>query len=551
MRYRETVNVDAAGVSRVADIVREQLAAFGVKKAEMVIKAALAAEESAGSLAAHAPEGAKLHVLVRSFFGNMTIELTCAGERYEPSAGVGEEALSDDGFGNVGQAMIRDILLKAVAEDMKYQHLRGTNRISISICKSPRRFLYSTLGALVLAILTGFILSWIGAGDFNSLADEYFFTPVKTMYMNALKMAVAPVVFFSIVSCISRFTDLSELGRIGGRVMLMFLLTMVLAVAVGIGSYFLFRPGGSLPSETVADAASITSQKMDISFKDMIVGIIPSDFIEPFLSSNMLQLIFLAILCGIAAGKIGQYSEGVKRGFEAVNELFLKITTMIIRCMPLAVFCAICSLVLETGITTVTSVLSIFGTFIFGLFCMMVMYCVLLWVMGKTNPLAFLKEYSPTMLQIFSMASSSASIPINMGACERLGISKKVYSLSIPLGATVNMDGTCVYLSVFALAIARMYGVEITGANLIGMIITIIVLSVGAPGIPGSGLICLSVLLTQINVPAEAVGLVMGIDALVGMFRCASNCTGDVVASMIVDRTEKKRSQRMKVQKTG
>ena len=143
------------------------------------------------------------------------------------------------------------------------------------------------------------------------------------------------------------------------------------------------------------------------------------------------------------------------------------------------------------------------------------------------------------MLQVFSVASSNASIPINMDACDKkLGIKKKVFSLSIPLGATLNMDGTCIYLAVFALCLARIYGVDITEGGMISLVISIIVLSVGAPGIPGSGLICLSVLLTQINVPVEAIGLIMGIDSLCGMFRTMSNCLGDVAVSTIVAKTE-------------
>ena len=143
------------------------------------------------------------------------------------------------------------------------------------------------------------------------------------------------------------------------------------------------------------------------------------------------------------------------------------------------------------------------------------------------------------MVQVFSMASSNASISVNMEACEKkLGISRRVFSLSIPLGATLNMDGTCIHLAVFALALAKVYGVPIGGGMLLSMIVSIIVLSMGAPGIPGSGLICLSVLLTQMNIPVEAISLVMGIDSLIGMFRCMSNCLGDVAVTSIVAKSQ-------------
>ncbi len=207
--------------------------------------------------------------------------------------------------------------------------------------------------------------------------------------------------------------------------------------------------------------------------------------------------------------------------------------------MPLAVFCSIMSMMLTMGIKTIVSVLGMFGTFLLGLLSMMVVYCLLMLLIGRLNPLPFVRKYAPSMLQVFSLASSNASIPVNMDACEKkIGISRRIFSLSIPLGATLNMDGTCVHLAVFALALAKTYGVEITGSAMLSMIISIIVLSMGAPGIPGAGLICLSVLLTQMNVPVEAIGLVMGIDSLCGMFRCMSNCLGDVAVSTIVAKSE-------------
>ena len=253
----------------------------------------------------------------------------------------------------------------------------------------------------------------------------------------------------------------------------------------------------------------------------------------------MLQLIFLAVISGIAAGRIGRYSDMVKSLFETFNELFLKITMFIIKFMPIAVFCSICSMILSMGVETILSVLSMLGTFLVGLLCMIMIYCTILGIAGRVNPLYFLRSYAPTMLQVFSMGSSNAAIPVNMQACDKMGVAKKIYCLSLPLGATLNMDGSCVYMAVFTLALAKTYGVQITGSAITAMIISIIVLSMGAPGIPGPGLICLSMLLTQVGVPVEAVGLVMGIDAFIGMFRTMSNCTGDVAVSILVARLEK------------
>ncbi len=526
------------GIATILTFVREHLGDYGVKDKEYE-KMILAVEEAAGNLIRHTDEGEEIRVSISSVWGRATIELSAKGEKYNLSEQVLDPSVLKDEVGEAAQDMIRGILMRSMSDVIRYRHIHGTNRIRVMEHASRQAFLIRTLGSMVLAILIGLLLSSLGFKEFNSVLDTYVLVPAKTMYMSALKMVVAPVVFFSIVSCIVKFTDISELGRVGGRVLMLYLFTTMIAVTVGIGVFYLFQPGSQLPTEAaIQSAKEITSQTMNVSIKDMIVGIVPSDFAQPFVESNMLQLIFLAVICGIATGMIGRYSQMVKDIFEAFNDLFLKITMLVIRFMPVAIFSSICSMMINTGIRSVASLVGSFGTFLFGLLCMMVIYCIIMMLLGRMNPLPFLKKYPSTMIQVFSTASSNASIPLNMEACERLGIAKKIYSLSVPLGATVNMDGACVYMAVFSLALAKTYGVDLTGASMTALILSIIILSVGAPGIPGSGLICLSVLLSQIGVPTEAVGLIMGIDSLVGMFRCMSNCTGDVAMSVVVAKME-------------
>lgn len=539
MKYEKHIlSNDNSAITEITNIVSGSVNAFKLNPKEKN-DTILAVEEVAGSLLAHTNAGAKITLSIFSFNGKIFIELSSVGEKYIPTEITKSNSLLDDELGDGAQDMIRNILLKSMTDRVKYRHVNNKNRFSITSSKSKNSFLFQTLGALFLGIIIGLILSHVGNSNFNSSLDNYLLVPLKTMYLNGLKMVVAPVVFFSIVSCIVNFSDISELGRVGARVLSLYLFTTFIAVGVGIGLFFIFSPGSALPSEAaILSAQDITSKTMDVSIKDTIVNIVPSDFVQPFLESNMLQLIFLAVICGIAAGMIGRYSYMVKAIFQAFNDLFLKITTIIIHFLPIAVFCSICSMMMNMGISALKSVLGMFGTFILGLICMMIVYCLIMAIVGHMNPIPFIKKYPSTMIQVFSMASSNASIPLNMKACESLGISKKIYSLSIPLGATVNMDGSCVYMAIFALALAKTYGIPITGASITGLVLSIVVLSIGAPGIPGSGLICLSVLLTQIGVPTEAVGLIMGIDSLVGMFRCMSNCTGDVAMSVVVARKE-------------
>ena len=544
MRVKRKFEADSKNISELTEFVRENLEKYGIKKKDR-IKVMLAVEEAAGSLLKHniVPEGSSsgdIYVTVKAKLGNVNIELSAKGEEYSLADNMSSAALDSDGdqVDDI-QESIRNIIL-SMTDNIKYRNKNGINYIRMTVIRSKQAFLYQTLGAMGAAVILGLIFSSAFPAELNSTLNSMIFAPVKTVYMNALKMIVAPVVFFSIISCIVQFSDLSALGRIGGKIIGMYLFTTGLAICVGISVFNLIKPGdASLAASLVADASKITSETINVSIKDTLVGIVPSDIINPFLKSDMLQLIFMAVLCGVATGLIGKYSSMLIELFSACNDLFLKVTTMIIKVMPIAVFCSIMSMMLTMGIKTIFSVLGMFGTFLLGLFIMMVVYCLLMVTIGRLNPLPFIRKYAPFMLQVFSLASSNASIPVNMEACEKkIGISKRIYSLSIPLGATLNMDGTCVHLAVFALALAKTYGVEINGAAMLSMVISIVVLSMGAPGIPGSGLICLSVLLTQMNVPVEGIGLVMGIDSLCGMFRTMSNCLGDVAVSTIVAKSE-------------
>ena len=550
MRVRKAFPADSGHVGEMVRFVSERLERCELKKKDRIM-AELTVEEAVASLIAHSGKSGcadpnaseKLYIALSGSRSSLTAELSMKGEEYALADEISSASIStDDDTGTETQAAIRNIILSSVAGGLKYRHRKGVNYIRMSLVKPRRAFLCWTIGALLLGAVLGLLCSSFAPETVNTALNTYFLIPVKTMYMNALKLIVAPVVFFSIISCLVGFSDLSSLGRIGGKIIGLYLLTTVLAVGVGIGAFYLLKPGRALlAADLMQDASSITTQTIDVSVKDMIVNVIPANIVDPFQKSNMMQLIFLAVLLGIGAGLIGKYSQVLKDLFQALNDLFLKVTGLVIRVMPIAVFCSVMSLILSTGIGSVLSLLEMLGTFVFGLLIMMVVYSLMILIIGRLNPLPFVRKYAPYMLQVFSMSSSNAAIPLNMEACKKaLGIHENVYSLSVPLGATVNMDGTCIYLAVFALTLARAYGVQISGASMISLILTILVLSIGAPGIPGAGLICLSVLLAQINVPIESVGLVMGIDALCAMFRAMSNSYGDIAASVIVAKSEKK-----------
>lgn len=527
------------GVGEALQIIENKLKQYKLNPKD-ITKSVLTSEEVMRVLLDHAENAEHMHLSVRRILDEVFIEISVQGKEFlfEKELDLGTDIDVDD-MGIDTERAIRGLILKSFVDDLKYRCRSGMNTVRISVIKSKRAMLYKTVGAMILAVLLGFLVKAVAPESVYLLINDNILVPVKTMYMNALKMVVAPVVFFSIVSCVGQFSDLSEMGKIGARTIGLYSMTTVIATLLGTGVFYLFSPGrfGSFVVE--AAESSVKAQDVSISFKEMVVNIIPDNFFRPFLEAEMMQLIFLAVLCGIAVGMIGQYSRILCDLFTAFNELFLKITSLIIRFMPIAVFCSFLSMIFKMGTDALLSILGILGTFVVAIVLMMFVYCLLIFAFARINPIHFCRKYVPTMVQVFSMASSNASLPLNIEACKKIGVSQKVYSLSLPLGATINMDGTCIYLSVFAFALAKLCGVTIPPAALVSVLISIVVLSVGAPGIPGSGLVCLSVLLTQLNVPIEAVTLVMGIDSLMGMMRCMSNCLGDVAISVIVAKQEK------------
>ena len=525
-------------IENALQFVRDCLAQFTPKRNTTKITTVLG--EIIGSMVEHGCDNGILRVSVQKAFGRTWVEINAPGHEYplldsiesgnpDPETEIGREALED----------LKLAMLRSFAGDIKYRHRDGYNYIRMILYRYRRAFLYKTLFALFAGIILAVLLSAFAPESFNQALNEYVLSPVKTIYLNVLRMIVAPVVFFSIVTCVGGFSSLRELGKIGGKTILWYAMTTMIAVGVGIGVFYLLQPGRV--SMTVDPATTETlAATAEISLKDLLIDMFPSNMLSPFLNDNMPQLIFLALICGIAAGLIGQYSIVLKSLFDAFNELFMKIAGIIIRFMPIAIFFSIASTILMTGARTMLSVLGMFGTFVFGLAVMGIVYIILLIAVGRLNPVTFFRKYAPTMVQVFSMSSSNAAIPINMEVAQKkLGVSSKVSSLTIPLGSTINMHGTCIVLAVFSLALAKMYGMPVSSGSLITLAATIVILSMGAPGIPGGVVICLSVLLEQLRVPSEGISLVMGIGPLIGMFLCMSNCLGDMVVTTLVAKSSK------------
>ena len=437
--------------------------------------------------------------------------------------------------------MIHNLVSKWFGEYFSFRYVRGMNKITIKVKASRLRNLIFTLLALIGGVAAGLLIHEVLPEQVGKGIISYAFSPVYTMFMNALKMIVAPLVFCSVASSIADFGDLKALGKIAGKIILFYMFTSVVAIGVGYVTYQIFPIGTPALASAVTDAASATiaaGSNMDISIKDTIINIIPNNIITPFQTSNMLQLIFMAVVLGLAASALTKTFPFIRTVLVVANSICAKITTALVGFIPLVVFCSMAKMMISIDLSQLVNVVVWVPVLYFGDILMLGVYVILLMVMGKLNPLSFIRKYYPVMITAFSFASSNATLPTSLKQAEEMGISRRVYSFSLPLGATINMDGTCVALMVSTLFMAKIFGVAITGSILLSLFFSIFVLSIGAPGVPGAALICLSLLVQQIGVPAESISLVMGLYPLAGMMLCTVNVTGDAVGTAIVARHE-------------
>ncbi len=535
---KQTFSVkDADCITKCMKFIESGLSEAAVKK-RLAITVRLLSEESLTALIDSAPQDADILIRIWKFLGDTTINISAPGTEldiFDRDIESLDEAADEDPI-----EAYRALILKAYGENLKYVNKKGVNRVRIMAGQAEQSSVKLTFAALALGVLFGLVMKMMLSPAACDVICNFVLSPVSTMFMNALKIVIAPVVFFSIVTCISGFGNLSELGRIGARVMIMYFITTVLAVIMSFCVTTLISPGKFGAGLAMAGAQSVDiNTDVDTSLLNTIINVIPSNFVEPFLQADTLQLIFLAVMIGVAVGKIGEYTPVLKEFFEACNSLFLTLTAMIARFIPLAVFCSVSLMVVNLGGSSFLSLLGYVGADIIEIFLMLVIYALIILIVGRLKPSVFFIKNREGMITSFTLSSSSAALPVNLRTCtDKMGISPKVCNFSLPLGATINMDGTCIGLVLSGLFLAKMYGVTVTPSMLAPLAITIILLSLGCPGVPGAGLVCIGIVLAQIGVPISAIGLIIAVNPITDMFCTMSNTTGDVATALITAKKE-------------
>lgn len=495
-------------------------------------KAALMAEESLLSLIKHSEfvDGSAIFVNFRQIFGNVSITLTVPGQEFNFAENLNIDVpFSDEGMPEVQEAL-QNMLIRSFEDRLKYSHKKGFNTITINAVISSRASFYWLMTALVSAIAASVLLKAFTPENFYLSLNTTILVPAKVMFMNAVKTVVTALIFCSIVTCLAQFKSFSEIGRVGAKITALFVFRMFLVAALGAVIFLVFQPGGGVNlAEASGTAVNIASYHQG----NFIMDIVPSNLLRPFLEMNMMQLIFLSFLFGIGFSLAGESAKLLLDVLEASNRLFMAIVKFIMKFMPLAAFCSLLSALLTTDMRLILSLAGFLAADVFGLICISVLSCFQVAVFAKLNPLVMLRKYYPTAL-IAAASSTSASIPNNMQACGELGVHKRIYSFSIPLGATISLDAASMYTVLSSLTLAKIYGVNFGMSEILGVITSSAIIAISIPGITGAALVCISVVMSQLGVPAEALGLIMGVDALQNFLTPPTNSMSAIASTITV-----------------
>ncbi|KZY44289.1 MULTISPECIES: dicarboxylate/amino acid:cation symporter [Pseudoalteromonas] len=402
---------------------------------------------------------------------------------------------------------------------------------------------------MVLGVIVGFIFQAILAGEDDFLIPLGLFSlPIKAFFVDgifhvggqifiaSLKMLVVPLVFVSLVCGTCSLSDPKKLGRLGGKSILLYLVTTAIAITVAITLALLVNPGEgiNLPSDATYSA------KEAPTLAQVIIGMFPTNPIDAMANGNMLQVIVFALLFGVAMALSGKAGKRVATVFEDLNTVILKLVTLLMNIAPYGVFFLMAKLFTTIDFKLITSLALYFGVVVFALLIHgFINYSILLKVLTGLNPVTFLKKMKNACLFAFSTSSSSATMPITLEtASKKLGAHNSVASFTVPLGATINMDGTAIMQGVATVFIAQVFSVDLTISDYLMVILTATLASVGTAGVPGVGLIMLAMVLNQVGLPVEGIAIIIGVDRLLDMTRTAVNVTGDCMVTCVVAKSE-------------
>lgn len=396
---------------------------------------------------------------------------------------------------------------------------------------------------LAVGVAAGLVLMGVPGGE--AIANGYI-KPWGTIFLNLLKFIVVPIVLFSIASGVISMQDVGKVGSIGIKTIVYYMCTTALAVilALILGS---IAKGAHLFTALETSGLEYTPPEGQ-SLMDTIVNIFPSNAVAPLVNATMLQVIVISLLLGFGILLAEEKGLVAAQVVDSLNEVFMRIMDLIIKLSPIGVACLICPVVVANGADilghlTMVLLMAYIGYLLHAL----VVYSATVGGLAGISPIQFFRGMAPAMMMAFSSASSVGALPLNLECAERLGARREVASFVLPLGATINMDGTAIYQGICAVFIATAYGVDLSLGQMATIVLTATLASIGTAGVPGAGMVMLAMVLESVGLPVEGIALVAGVDRIFDMGRTTVNITGDAACAIIVSKLEDKKAARTKL----
>lgn len=518
-----------SSLDAVSSELRDFLKARNADEKETT-NALLLLEEISVRFFEHAPD-LPVHVRVRSRFGTVRIFLSQEADEFDPIAEIRDWSTESEDY-------FRTLIFRANGEKLDYARQNGKNVVIIKARKPKFHMVLLAFLMFIAGTLLGLLIVHTTSPEMAAGIDFQVFDTIRTMFFNALGMLIVPMIFFSIVTTIAGLSSLSDTGRLGGKAVRTYLFTTVMAILVGFGGAFLLLPR-HLPDAVMNLSGGVAVGKAaDIHIRESIISLIPKDLIAPVQNANILQVMLLAVFVGIALGALKEKVHVLNRLVEDLTKLFQELVNIVASFMPLVTLVATASLMITVGLP----VLPLLGRLVLAEFIaiavMWGLYSLQLLVHGL-SPIPFWKALPGYFKKSGLPNFSGAYLPHSMELCTRkFGVSPRVTSFTTSLGATINMDGACVHFVLCSVLFARLYGVPLTGSMIATIAVAVFILSMGDSAVQNSSLITMTGILTMMGVPTAALGLILGVDMILDMFRCGSNIVGDLAATLTIGKSE-------------
>ena len=387
---------------------------------------------------------------------------------------------------------------------------------------------------MLLGLIVGLLLNFYVTDPFIKdivLMNNVFYLG-GNLFIKLMKMLVVPLVFFSIVVGVASISDIRTIGSIGGTTILIYLITTALAVTIALMIGMYIQPGAGLHMSELGGASNLTINQ---TMTDTILNLVPDNPFSSLASGDMLPVIIFGLLIGIILAKLREETETFNKIFTEGNKIMMEMTSIVMKFAPIGVFCLMARTFGGLGFDGMLPLGKYVVCVLIGLAIQgFVVYPSLLVLFTRLNPIKFFKRFFSVMFFAFSSSTSNATIPLNMEKLHEMGVSRDVSSFTIPLGATINMDGTAIMQGVAVMFAAQAYGIDLGTSALLTVIFTAVMASVGTAGIPSVGLVTLTMVFNSVGLPVQAIGVIFGIDHILDMFRTAINVTGDAICTIIV-----------------